>query len=132
MRADFVLFISVLFFSCIKEAKLDYREPEPDLVVEGLLLTDSTPCKVTLSYSGLFNKNGAQLQNFIDDAEVYLKDVDANDSVQLVNQQNGTYAATDGFVATAGKAYALNIHLSNGERYASIPERIIPVSKDLQ
>src|SRR5689334_13092 len=126
MRINFVLFISVLFFSCIKEAKLDYREPQPNLVVEGLLLTDSTPCKVILSYSGLFNKNSAQLQYFIDAADVYLKDVDANDSVQLLNQQNGTYIAKDGFVAATGKAYALSIHLSNGERYASIPGRIIP------
>jgi hypothetical protein len=132
MRVNFVLSISVLLFSCIKEAKLDYREPKPNLVVEGLLLTDSTPCKITLSYSALFNENGGQLQHFIDDAEVYLKDVDAEDSIQLINQKNGTYVATDRFVAAAGKAYSLSIHLSNGERYASIPERITPVPKDLQ
>jgi hypothetical protein len=132
IRTLLVLTAIILYTSCIKEAKLNYRKPQPSLVVEGLLLTDSTPCKVTLSYSGLFNENGGQLQDFIDDAEVYLKDVDANDSVQLVNQFGGTYVATDGFVAAAGRAYALSIHLSNGERYASLPERIVSVPKDLQ
>ena len=54
-------------------------------MVEGLLLTDSTPCKVSLSYSGLFNERGGQLKN-ITDANVFLYD-DENDSLQLTSDQ---------------------------------------------
>jgi hypothetical protein len=132
MRLNILFVTAIIFTGCIKQAKLDYREPQPALVVEGLLLTDSTPCKVTLSYSDLFNENGGQLQNFIDDAIVYLKDDDSGDSTQLADQQNGTYISTDGFIAQAGKSYSLSILLSNGERYASLPEKIVPVQKKLE
>ena len=127
MRLTFVLFISICFTSCIKEAKLDYRQPKPTLVVEGLLLTDSTPCKVTLSYSGLFNENGAQIQDYIDDAVVYLIDSDKGDSIELVHQQQGTYVAEENVFAKAGESYHISILLANGERYASLPEKITPV-----
>ncbi len=132
MRFYLILILVILFNGCIKQAKLDYRQQQPLLVVEGLLLTDSTPCKVTLSYSGLFNENGAQLQSFIDDAVVYLKDDDSNDSTKLINQQSGTYVSSDGVVAKAGGTYHITITLSNSEKYASFPEKIVPVQKDFE
>jgi len=132
MRLSFVLVISIILTGCIKQVKLDYRQVEPSLVVQGLLLTDSTPCKIILSYSGLFNENGAQVQNFIDDATVYLKDDDSGDSTQLTLAQSGTYVSTDGVIASAGKSYSINILLSNGERYASLPEKVGSVLKNFQ
>jgi hypothetical protein len=132
MRLSFVLVTSIILIGCIKQVKLDYRQVEPSLVVQGLLLTDSTPCKIILSYSGLFNENGAQVQNFIDDATVYLKDDDSNDSTQLTLVQSGTYVSTDGVIASAGKSYSISILLSNGERYASLPEKVVAVPENFQ
>lgn len=123
--------ITALFITgCIKQATLNYRKPTPSLVVEGLLLTDSTPCKVTLSYSGLFNSAGAQQQNFINDAVVFVKD-DTGDSVQLQLQGSGVYVSTGNYAGQVGHSYSLSITLSNGKRYASIPEKIQPVQKAL-
>lgn len=117
---------------CVKEVTLNIRNPKPTLVVEGLLLTDSTPCKVTLSYSGAFNKNGGQLQDFINGATVYLKEIESEDSVQLVNIDNGAYveAPNSKIFAKPGNSYSLSIQLLDGSVYASIPEKIVPVPKD--
>ncbi len=125
------IFISTLS-SCIKEVKLNYRTPQPTLVVEGLLLTDGTPCKVTLSYSGLFIPAGAQVPDYINDATVFVKDNDEADSVQLVNQDNGVYLAEDFFKVKVGNSYSISITLSNGEKYTSVPEKVLPVSNDFQ
>src|SRR4051812_12149414 len=103
MRFNLILSISILLTGCIKKITPDLRTTDPILVVEGLLLTDSTPCKVVLSYSGIFNENGAQVANYINDAVVYLKDEDLKDSVQLINQQNGIYVSKGGFIAKVGE-----------------------------
>lgn len=132
MKLFLILITLFLFSSCIKQVKLDYREPKPTLVVEGLLLTDSTPCKVTLSYSGLFNENGAQLQDYIEDAFVYLINDNKGDSSELFHQQQGLYVSENNVIAKAGESYHISIHLANGERYASLPEKIVPVPKNFE
>ncbi|HWB26844.1 MAG TPA: DUF4249 domain-containing protein [Chitinophagaceae bacterium] len=124
-----ILLLMVLLSGCIKYANLNYRTPTPYLVVEGMLLTDSTPCKVTLTYSGLFIKQGYQDPAYINDATVYLKD-DANDSTKLSAQGNGLYQSDGAVHAQVGHSYSLSITLSNGKRYASFPEKIAAVSKD--
>ncbi len=132
MRVFVFLIALAILTGCIKEVKLDLRNPEPILVVEGLLITDSTPCKVALSYSGIFNDRGAQLQYFINDAIVFIKG-DANDSIQLISQGNGNYIQVDkSFVAQTGRSYSISITLAKGERYASYPEKILPVQKDFE
>lgn len=126
-----LLILTALFITgCIKQATLNYRTPAPLLVVEGLLLTDSTPCKVTLSWSGLFNNAGAQQQNFINDAVVYVKDSNG-DSTQLEFEGSGVYTSPGNFTGLVGHSYALGITLADGSRYASIPEKIQPVQKTL-
>lgn len=129
MRLFLISLALLLFSSCIKQVKLDYRQPQPNLVVEGLLLTDSTPCKVTLSYSGLFNENGAQLQDYIDNAFVYLINENKGDSIELFYQQQGQYVSAENIIAKPGESYHINILLANGERYASLSEKIVPVPK---
>jgi hypothetical protein len=99
------------------------------LVVEGLLLTDTTPCKVTLSYSGIFNSAGAQAQNYVDDATVFVKD-NTGDSTKLTNIGNGDYVSTSNINAKPGGSYSVSITLSNGKKYASIPETIAPVPQN--
>lgn len=124
--------IIILLTGCIKEVHPHFRETGPFLVVEGLLLTDSTPCKVTLSYSGLFNENGGQLQQYINDALVYLKD-DSGDSIPLYNQQDGIYMSTGSVPpGQVNRSYSLSITLADGKRYASFPEKIVPVAQNMK
>lgn len=130
-RLNFVLFI-FLFTSCIKQVKLNYRTPSKTLVAEGLLLTDSTPCKVSLSYSGLFNENGGQLKTPITDASVFVFG-DANDSLKLASDEAGNYTDVNLiFHATVGHSYFIKIFLADGSTYASIPEKITPVPKNFE
>ncbi|HVX49446.1 MAG TPA: DUF4249 domain-containing protein [Chitinophagaceae bacterium] len=131
IRVFIAIFIFSLLTGCVKQASLNYRTTNPLLVVEGTLLTDSTPCQVTLSYSGLFNSAGYQAQNFVNDATVFLKD-DMGDSTQLVNQGQGAYLQVNNFYAQVGHSYSLSITLANGKRYASFPEKIAPVQKDFE
>jgi len=124
-----ILFTGALLFAgCIKQATLVYRAPNPSLVVEGLLLTDSTPCTITLSRSGIFSREGGQSADYINDATVYLKS-DAGDSIKLYTIGNGQYQSAATINAKVGSSYSLAITLSNGKRYASVPEKIAPVTK---
>lgn len=126
-----VILITFLF-GCIKQAKLNYRTPEKTLVVEGLLLTDSTPCKVSLSYSGLFNERGGQLKDPITNAIVFLFD-DADDSLQLTSDGAGNYTDVHQvFHASAEHSYFIKILLADGKKYASIPEKITPVVQNFE
>lgn len=133
MRKTFIIIISIFFVAaCIKEVTPDIRITKKQLVVEGLLMTDSTPCKVILSYSGTFNYRGSQTQDFINDAVIYLKNTDGA-STKLTNQGNGVYIQTENdFIAETGKSYYINITLSDGEEYASVPETIVPVPKNFE
>ena len=120
----------LLLAACVKETKPPIRATKPILVVEGLLLTDTTPCKVSLSYSGAFNSYGYLESNTITDAQVFLKN-DTHDSILLTNNGNGDYTdEARQMTAAVGHSYSLSIYLSNGERYASRPEKVLPVSKD--
>ena len=87
----YILSAIILLTGCIKQVHPEYRQNKSLLVVEGLLLTDSTPCTVTLSYSGIFNENGAQLQDFIDDATIILYNKNLKDSVELISAGKGQY-----------------------------------------
>ena len=132
MRIILCAAITILLFGCIKQVKLNYRTPDNTLVVEGLLLTDSTPCKVSLSYSGIFNENGGQLIDVITDATVFLYD-DANDSLKLIGDAAGNYIDTvHKLYATAGHSYFIKIFLANGEKYASVPEKIAPATQNFE
>jgi hypothetical protein len=119
----------LLLTGCIKQTTVAIRNPTPQLVVEGLLLTDTTPCTVTLSYSGVFNSSGYQQPAFINDATVYVKKT-GGDSVQLYNVGNGQYMSASSIYAKPGESYYLGITLADGKQYASVPEKIVPVPKD--
>ena len=132
MRALNLIIILFLFCGCIKQIKLNYRTPPNTLVVEGLLLTDSTPCKVSLSYSGLFNEKGGQLKNYITDAIVFVYD-DMNDSLKLTGDGAGNYTDVHNeFYAKPEHSYYIKIFLSNGETYASVPENIPKVVNNFE
>lgn len=124
------IMVVVLLSGCIKQAALVYRDVKPLLVVEGMLLTDTTPCTVTLSYSGLFNSAGAQQQQPIEDAAVFIKD-EAGNIIPLQHQRDGMYASAGNLGAAAGRSYTLNITLANGKKYASYPQKIEPVEQEL-
>jgi hypothetical protein len=131
LRMNFrTLLVIIVLSGCVKEIKPHIRNTEPILVVEGLLLTYSTPCKVNLSYSGAYTAVGYLAKNELNDAQVFLKD-DLNDSIQLISKGNGDYRdETNQIVPVVGHSYFLTIRLSNGERYASVPENVLPVPKD--
>ncbi len=110
-KLSVLVIISIIilpFTGCIKQISLNLRATPPQLVVEGLLLTDSTPCKVTLSYSGIFNNTGGQVQNFINDATVFVKDA-TGDSTKLYNVGSGVYQSASNVNAKAGGTYSLSI-----------------------
>lgn len=133
MRVSLLLIVLLAALGgCIKEVHPRFRTTGPFLVVEGLLRTDSVPCQVTLSYSGIFNENGAQLPLYVDDATVYVRS-DGGDSIPLVHQQGGLYLSQGtGPVGEVGKTYTLCINLADGRRYASQPEKVVPVPHNLE
>jgi Domain of unknown function (DUF4249) len=124
-----ILLTGVLYSSCIKKIDPPIRIIQPKLVVEGGINTDSTSYKVRLSYSGSFSNSGSFAIVTENSAQVTITD-NLGNSTPLSSFGNGFYATTStSYVGLVGRSYQLKITLPNGDKYASIPEKIVtPVS----
>jgi hypothetical protein len=123
--------VCLLIYSCVRQVSPPIRNVPPELVVEGLITTDSTPYSVYLSYSGPYTNTYEASQDsnkyFITDAKVTIED-NLGDSTICSWVGLGTYQSTDpSFVGTVGRTYTLKVYLSNGQIYLSKPETITPV-----
>ena len=129
MKKSFSIFI-LLFFAligCVEEIKLPLRDPQPQLVVEGLLTDDRVPYEVKLSYTGVFASgrflpsrltvNGALVRISDDKGNATTLDQDLLDP--------GTYRSTDpNFVGIAGRTYTLTVITPDEKKYTSKPQRL--------
>ncbi|PWU03650.1 MAG: hypothetical protein C5B52_03015 [Bacteroidetes bacterium] len=127
VRLGFLIILAIFMNSCIKQVDVPIRNVEPQLVVQGLVTTDSVPYEVRVSYSGPFTSNSIALDEYvIKDAQVIILD-DAGNSTPLSYRDSGIYVTTDpNFVGTVGRSYHVEVQLTDGKKYVSIPERIRP------
>lgn len=126
-----LLIILIFAPACVRRINPPIRQGQPILVVEGTLTTDSLPYIVKLSYTGKFTNASTSVdtnQNFINDAVVVIKDIQGDSSLcNLIAP--GTYQSADSnFIGVVGNTYTLEIRLSNGKTYVSVPEKIYPVA----
>lgn len=121
------LFLSMLLNACVEEVNLPLRDPEPQLVVEGLLSNDPVPYEVKLSYTGVF-ASGRFLPSrlAVNGALVSISD---DKGVRTVLEQDflepGTYRTADpNFVGVVGRTYSVTIVTPDEKKYVSRPERL--------
>ncbi len=112
--------------SCIDELNIDNEEKRNILVVEGIITSEYGPHQISLSKSA---KYGSILEDEIKkelNARLWLRD-EVGDQVFLKEGSSGNYYTPEDFKAKVGSEYTLSITLSNGERYISSKEKVIPV-----
>ena len=122
-------------FGCIEPVDIDVGRSDPRLVVEGLISNisfaernelpqNARPFHVRLGYT---SEVGNERDPVIRDASVTLLSV-SGDSWQYVwNEDYQRYFLPDAaFKAEEGEEYFIEIELSNGKRYVSEPENLIP------
>jgi len=112
--------------ACIDELNIDTEERRNILVVEGIITSEYGPHQITLSKSA---KYGSILEDDIKkelNATLWLRN-ELGDQVFLTEGSSGNYYTPADFKAKVGSEYTLSITLSNGERYISSKEKVIPV-----
>ena len=125
--------IMILFFaSCIKQVDVATRNVKPILVVEGSITTDTVPYTVKLTYSGkLSSATDIPDESLEKDAVVTITD-DLGNATLLTYMGAGNYQTTDtNYIGQVGRSYHVNVKLTDGKTFVSIPEKIgspVPVA----
>jgi hypothetical protein len=115
--------------SCIEEVKLPIRNETARLVVEGMITNEPLPYAVKLTYSGAFQTTRElPPELYVSNATVTISD-DLGKTVSLFPLGQGIYQTTDSsYVGTVGRSYTLTVETSEGKKYVSQPEKLLPVA----
>ena len=127
----FLFFGVIGLTSCIDEIDLPIRVEKPKLVVDGLITNENTSYVVRLSFTGKYENSLSTPTNLaLNGAKVVITD-DRGRKTELKQDvlELGTYRTIDpSFVGTIGYSYKLEVTLPNGEKYSTIPERMLSVA----
>ncbi|MFN8353794.1 MAG: DUF4249 domain-containing protein [Spirosomataceae bacterium] len=105
---------------CISEYVPDTGDFTPKLVVDGLITNQAGPYTVRLYYSEPYLSRDPTTK--LRGATVFIKD-NQGGQTQLMEVDRGNYATTDStFRGVVGRYYQIEIVLSDGKQYRSIPE----------
>jgi hypothetical protein len=123
LKISVLVLIIIGVSSCITEIK-DFEAVEQNSFfnVEAKLSNQSGPHRVILSNSSPnidLNIEDTPVRNAI----VYITD-DKNQRENLTEIANGIYETSADYRGVVGNTYILNIQLSNGRRYRSLPEKL--------
>lgn len=127
MKIENIIFLLLMFSlsACIDELDISTDSSVRNLVVEGFITTEKGPHEIKLSKSA---KYGSIFEGYVrkeERAQVRIRDEEGN-QVFLTELQPGSYFTPPSFQAEIGKKYNLLILTSDGVRYASTPEPVLP------
>ncbi len=127
-----LLFACLGLVSCIDQIDIGLGE-EPVLIIEGSLTDQPGPHVVNLDFSTGFNKNALfeKTRSEVQGAQVDIVD-NQGGRTNLIDQKNGKYQTSQNFKGKSGVAYHVEVVLSNGKRYQSLPETLLPATEIIQ
>lgn len=114
--------IMLLTHACLDPFSLKVESGDKLLVIDGLFSTSRQ--HLSLSYTKDF---GNSTREYISDAQISLFDDIGNKSEYIPTSEGAYQLRNQAFQAEAGRAYHLEINLTNGKKYQSHPQ-IIPKS----
>jgi hypothetical protein len=135
MKNVFFCLALICLFSCIEPVEIDVDSEEPRLVVEGIISNisfeertqlpqNARPFHVRLGYT---SEVGNDRDPVISDATVTLHALSGDSWPYAWSSKYERYFLLDTeFKAEEGESYFVEIELSNGKRYVSDPEEMIP------
>ncbi|NNE29626.1 MAG: DUF4249 domain-containing protein [Saprospiraceae bacterium] len=112
--------------ACIDPLDIQPEIAQRVLVVEGGISTAPGPHTILISKSAQYGSRAVDEVKLETGLTGWVRDEDGN-QVFLIEQKPGTFHTPTGWKAEVGKSYTLFITLENGERFASLPEKIVPV-----
>ena len=117
-----------IFFFCLGCVEPVFENREGLIYIDGLLSTNEG-----LSSVGVFEsvQESDKLEfQFVSGADVKYRNIDNGNEVVLLEQER-SYEPPDGFIASSGSSWELDVRLSDGRVYRSSVERIgnpVPIS----
>ena len=117
----------MLFEACITPYEIEVEEGKQLLTIDGMITNGPGPHSVKLSKSTTY---GSVFEGVIlpeRSAKVFVRD-EFGEITYLTEDINerGVYRSPEDFSAIVGSSYTLNIQLSNGSKYVSLPEVVKP------
>ncbi len=124
-----IILVYLVITSCIDQIDVTLGE-EPVLIVDGIITDQFGPHQVKLGFSTGFNKN-ALFENTPEEVEGALVEIvdDAGIREALTDQGNGIYFSRGALKGEVGKSYHVEVHLSDGKTYRSLPECLMPTAQ---
>jgi Domain of unknown function (DUF4249) len=126
----FLLVFGIALFSCIEEIDVPIRVEKPKLVVDGLITNEPSPYIVRLSFTGYYQNSLSTPANLaVNGAKVTITDNTGRSTALLQDVlELGKYLTIDpDFIGQIGNTYKLEVQLPTGEKYATKPEKLLPV-----
>lgn len=115
-------------FSCIDSFPIETDESEGVLIVEGFVSTRLKYQRVKLTRAGRFSPEISDINRPILNAKVLIKD-NLGKIIPLNSVGSGFYESEVEFSAEIGMSYNLDITLSDGKRFISLPEKVMQVQE---
>lgn len=118
--------LAVGLSGCVEPFSADVDTPSPrPLVVDGSITSGPGPHSVTLSLAAAFERSFEGFSQRVSDAEVTIIDEDTGTQARLHETITGRYETEKGELdGVPGHAYRLEIILSDGREYRSVPQKM--------
>jgi len=127
-RAWLLILFSLLYLGCIDPVAPEFQFVDELLIIEGQ--ASSTPGASSVVINRTSSEFGIYRNIFQPDAQVTFENLDSGEVVNL-EEQIDVYVPPRDFVVSPGSTWQLNVLLSNGNRYRSLPEKVlasVPIS----
>ena len=120
---SFLFLFFVLILGCIDPATPEYDLIDDLLYVEGFASTEAGNSYVVISQSIIFS-SGTGGDVLVDDANVFFVNTVTGEQI-ILNFENEQYLPPADFAVSVGETWMLEVILSNGKKYISLPETVL-------
>ena len=119
----FLYLFSVFIFACVDPIRPEYEFINDLIFIDAIASTYSDASFVKLNKSVV--ENGRNNNVFIEGATVSFVNTITSEEVNLI-QDDEIYLPPANFAVSEGETWELSVTLSNGKRYISLPETVLP------
>lgn len=114
--------LSIVFSSCVELTETEYDYQEDIIFIDAYGLSEPGLSTVSINTSSYLFQNYRVLP--VNNAAVYLENIDTGDRVQFTQDSTGIYVCPPNFSTSAGETWQLDVELENGKRILSKPQVI--------
>lgn len=114
--------LSIFLFGCVDPVRPEYDFIDGLIFIDAIASTSLDASFVKISQSVVLN--GRNHNEFVEGAIVVFVNTETNDLVYL-NEEEEIYVPPGNFIVNEGEIWELDITLSDGKKYRSLPEKVL-------